>query len=119
MLFRSVIGQPGPLHQLVRNLLDNAHRYCPTGALVQIRLRRHGRQACLDVIDSGPGIPADQLPRVFDRFWRGSADRSDGGSGMGLAIATRIAHAHRGDISVSSVPGQGSCFRVLLPLVSG
>lgn len=111
-----VQGQPGQLHQLVRNLLDNAHRYSPDGTCIQLRVTRRGRLACLDVIDQGPGIPREQLPRVFDRLWRASSDRSDGGSGMGLAIAARICRAHGGDIRVSSAPGHGSRFTLELPL---
>lgn len=114
-----VIGQANLLHQLIRNLLDNAHRYCPAGAKVRVRLRRRGRLACLEVSDDGPGIDQESLPRVFDRFWRASADRSDGGSGMGLAIAASISRAHGGDIRVDSAPGKGSSFVVELPLAFG
>ena len=113
-----VNGQGALLHQLVRNLLDNANRHCPEGAAIELRLCRRGRQACLELNDNGPGLTADQLPRVFDRFWRASADRGDGGNGMGLAIAARITQAHGGDIRVFSTAGQGSCFRVRLPLLS-
>jgi signal transduction histidine kinase len=112
-----VSGQAGLLHQLVRNLLDNANRHCPEQAQIALSLARHGRQVCLELRDDGPGLAADQLPRVFDRFWRASADRGDGGNGMGLAIAARITQAHGGAIRVFSTPGQGSCFRVLLPLL--
>jgi signal transduction histidine kinase len=114
-----VMGQATLLHQLVRNLIDNAHRYCPEGASIRVRLWRRGRQACLEISDSGPGIAQEQLPRVFDRFWRASADRSDGGSGMGLAIAARITRSHGGDIRVSSAPGFGSSFLVQLPMAIG
>ncbi len=114
-----VIGQANLLRQLIRNLLDNAHRYCPEGAKVQVRLWRRGRLACLEVSDDGPGIDVDSLPRVFDRFWRASNDRGDGGSGMGLAIAASISRAHGGDIRVASAPGQGSRFVVELPLAFG
>ena len=112
----TVLGQAKLLNQLVRNLLDNAYRHCPPGAQIQVRLRRQGHQACLEISDDGPGLEPEQLPRVFDRFWRASADRSDGGNGMGLAIAARITEAHGGDIRVSSSPGRGCCFQVLLPL---
>jgi len=112
----TVMGQPSLLHQLVRNLLDNAHRYSPGGTEILVRVTRRGRLARLEVSDNGPGIPANQLTRVFDRFWRASPDRSDGGSGMGLAIAARICRAHGGDIRVSSSPGSGSQFLVELPL---
>ena len=100
------------------NLLDNANRHCPEQAQIALSLARHGRRVCLELRDDGPGLAADQLPRVFDRFWRASADRSDGGNGMGLAIAARITEAHGGDIRVSSAPGHGCCFRVSLPLAT-
>lgn len=65
--------------------------------------------------DNGPGIPAEQLSRVFDRFWRASPDRSDGGSGLGLAIVSRIGRLHGGQIQVRSALGEGSRFLVELP----
>lgn len=71
---------------------------------------------CLEVQDQGPGIPAEHLDRVFDRFWRASPDRSDGGSGMGLAIAARLCQVHGGRIRVASALGCGSKFVVELPL---
>ena len=114
-----VQGHEAMLHQLVRNLLDNAHRYSPEGSTIQVRLRRRWRLAWLEVSDEGAGIPEHQLNRVFDRFWRASSDRSDGGSGMGLAIAARICRTHGGEIRVSSAPGRGSSFVVELPLSSG
>ncbi|KEF42907.1 MAG: hypothetical protein ER33_03285 [Cyanobium sp. CACIAM 14] len=113
-----VQGQPKLLHQLVRNLLDNAHRYSPDGSVIRVSVGRSGRLARLEVRDEGPGIPREQLPRVFDRFWRASPDRRDGGSGMGLAIAARICRVHGGAIRVSSTPGSGSSFLVELPLAA-
>lgn len=109
-------GQASLLRQLVRNLLDNAHRYTPVGGHIDVRLHRRGRMACLEVQDNGPGLAQDQLPRVFDRFWRVSSDRTDGGSGMGLAIAARVCRAHGGTIRVSSAPNRGTRFVVELPL---
>lgn len=114
-----VQGHAGLLHQLVRNLLDNAHRYSPEGSLIGVRVRRKGRLAFLEVSDEGPGLPEEQPPRVFDRFWRASPHRSDGGSGMGLAIAARVCRAHGDHIRVSSAAGCGSRFEVELPLAAG
>jgi len=111
----TVQGQAHLLQQLVRNLLDNACRYSPVGGAIRVRLHSRGRLACLEVSDNGPGIPSEQLPRVFDRFWRGSADRGDGGSGLGLAIATRVCRLHGGTIQVRSALGEGSRFVVELP----
>ena len=112
----AVFGQASLLHQLVRNLLDNAHRYSPEGSAIEVSLQRHGRMASLEVRDHGPGLAREQLTNVFDRFWRASSDRSDGGSGMGLAIAARICRAHGGTIRVNSAPGDGCRFVVELPL---
>jgi len=114
----SIMGQASLLQQVVRNLLDNAHRYSPDGGTISVSLERRGNKACLDIGDEGPGIPADQLQRVFDRFWRASADRGDGGSGLGLAIVARIIRVHGGSISVASRPGCGSRFSVSLPLMA-
>jgi signal transduction histidine kinase len=102
-----VHGHAGLLHQLVRNLLDNAHRYSPEGSLIRVRVFRKGRQAFLEGSDDGPGISSEDLPRVFDRFWRACPHRSDGGSGMGLAIAARISRAHGGNIRVTNAAGCG------------
>lgn len=115
----AVLGQATLLSQLVRNLLDNAHRHCPPGVRIRVRLWRQGRKACLEFCDDGPGIAAEQLPRVFDRLWQASAARAAGAHGMGLAIAARITEVHGGDIRVVSAPGQGCCFRVVLPLIHG
>lgn len=114
----SVMGQASLLQQVVRNLLDNAHRYSPDAGTISVSLKRRGNKACLEIGDEGPGIPADQLQRVFDRFWRASADRGDGGSGLGLAIVARIIRVHGGSISVASRPGCGSRFSVSLPLMA-
>src|SRR5207248_3767732 len=80
-----------------------------------------GRQAVLEVADSGIGIEADHLPRIFDRFYRvdKSRSRSQGGSGLGLAICRWIAEGHGGQIEVASRPGLGSTFTVRLPLEAG
>lgn len=114
-----VLGQAALLRQLVRNLIDNAHRYSQENATLAVRLERRGRQALLEIRDTGPGLAEEQLPRVFDRFWRASADRGDGGSGMGLAIAARICRSHGGEIQVVSAKGQGCRFLVSLPLALG
>ena len=114
-----ISGQQSLLHQLVRNVLDNAHRHTPESSLIEVKLRRRGALACLEVSDNGPGIPKTDLPKVFDRFWRASPDRSDGGSGMGLAIAARICQAHGGGIRVTSAAAGGSSFLIDLPLQTG
>jgi len=110
-----VLGQPILLQRLFRNLLDNAQRYTPDQGLVSVTAQRRGGLITVAVEDSGVGLTADQLPLVFDRFWRASPDRGDGGNGLGLAIASRICLAHGGSIRVTSQLGEGSCFLVDLP----
>jgi len=110
-----VQGQATLLQRLLRNLLDNAHRYTPPGGSVTVLARRRGSLITISIADTGIGLSPDQLPRVFERFWRASPDRSQGGAGLGLAIANRICIAHGGSIRVTSQPAKGSCFLVELP----
>jgi heavy metal sensor kinase len=105
--------------QLVLNLLDNAVKYTGDGkGLVAVSWREAGSFAELSVTDNGPGIPAEHLPRIFDRFYRvdKARSRADGGAGLGLSISRWIAEAHGGAIRVESVEGEGSRFTVSLPL---
>jgi signal transduction histidine kinase len=110
-----VQGQATLLQRLLRNLLDNAQRYTPAGGTVSVQARRRGALITISISDTGMGLSPDQLPRVFERFWRASPDRSQGGAGLGLAIAHRISLAHGGSIRVTSQEGKGSCFLVELP----
>lgn len=111
-----VIGDRDRLRQLGLTLLDNAVRYTAAGA-VTLRVGRDSHGALLAVSDSGPGIDAEHLPHLFDRFYRTDAARTAeaGGAGLGLAIAQWIAEAHGGRIAVASTPGRGSTFTVHLP----
>lgn len=106
-----VLGDPDRLLQLLRNLIANAVRAAGKEG-IQVRVRREADHALLEVEDSGPGIPEDLLPRLFQRFARGPG----GGTGLGLAIAHAIAKAHGGEIAVESCPGR-TVFRVRLPLL--
>jgi two-component system OmpR family sensor kinase/two-component system sensor histidine kinase QseC len=106
-----VQGDASGLRILARNLIDNAVRYTPAGGRVELRLRREGDQVSLRVDDSGPGIPAGERDRVFDRFYRGertgdggSGSGSDTGSGLGLAIVHSIAERHRAALSLLDSP---------------
>jgi len=104
------------MHQVVTNLLGNALKFTPAGGTVTIRTRQRDEQAILEVEDTGIGIPADELPRIFDRFWRGQAAAQTSGSGIGLAIAAELARAHGGTLTADSQPGQGARFTLTLPL---
>lgn len=114
----TVQGDPDLLKQLLLNLVDNGLKYTPDGGQVVLSLFRDADRARVVVEDTGSGIPADQLPFVFDRLYRGTSSRGrgSGGAGIGLAISLWIARAHGGDILVDSEVGRGSVFTVELPL---
>jgi signal transduction histidine kinase len=109
-----VLASP-PLQRVVQNLLQNAIRHTPSDGTVWLRASNDNGVLCLAVEDNGEGIPAHQLERVFEPFWRGDAARSERGSGLGLALARRIVETLGGEIQVSSVQKEGSKFEVLLP----
>jgi signal transduction histidine kinase len=111
-----VLADERCMHQVVTNLLGNALKFTPAGGTVTIRTSQHGEEAVLEVADTGIGIPADELPRIFDRFWRGQAAGQTSGSGIGLAIAAELARAHGGTLTADSQPGQGARFTLTLPL---
>lgn len=108
---------PQRLRQLVGNLVSNAVRHTPPGGSVTVRSSVTGGHVVVDIVDTGVGISADDLPKVFDRFWRadGSRSRATGGSGLGLAIVRKLTEAHQGQVSVVSEPGRGTTFTVRLP----
>jgi two-component system, OmpR family, sensor kinase len=112
-----VQGDRTRLEQLVWNLLENALRYTQPGGRVELRLRHEGDQATLTVSDTGVGIAAEHLPRLFERFYRvdKARSRSNGGTGLGLSIVKRVAETHGGSVAVSSALGQGTIFTVTLP----
>ena len=102
--------------QVASILLDNALKYTPEGGGVAVKLREEDHMAVLEVSDTGVGIAEDELPLVFERFYRTDHSRADGGAGLGLSIARQIAESHGGEIRARSVPGEGSTFALLLPL---
>lgn len=112
-----VHGDRGRIIQIVDNLLSNAARYTDEGGVVTVRVAQRGAQAQLDVIDTGIGILGENLPYIFERFWRSerSRARATGGAGIGLAIVAELVRAHGGRIDVESKPGEGSRFTVTLP----
>lgn len=110
-----VLGDEPRLTQVARNLVGNALQHTPADAEVTISTRVNADRVILRVHDTGPGIPAEQLPHVFERFWRGDSSRHAAGSGLGLAIAHALVSAHGGILRVSSAPGQGTTFEASLP----
>lgn len=113
-----VYGNPDRLKQLLIILTDNALKYTPLGGQVTLSLRQVARRAEIEVRDTGVGIPAADLPHVFERFYRADPARSrdPGGTGLGLSIARWIVEQHGGEISLSSSPGQGTIATVRLPM---
>jgi two-component Ni(II)/redox sensor kinase NrsS len=113
-----VRGSASDLSRLVINLLSNAMQHTPVGGRIGVALEQTGQEIRLSIRDSGPGIPAVEQQRIFDRFTRLDAARSrpQGSNGLGLAIAQAIARRHGGGITVQSAPGDGSCFHVVLPV---
>ena len=112
-----VRGDRGQLKQVLTNLLDNAVKYTPEKGLVRVSASCAESRVTVSVQDTGPGIPAEDLPRIFERFYRVDKARSRelGGTGLGLAIVKHIVEAHGGSVAVESRPGAGSTFRFTLP----
>ncbi len=103
------------IRQVVTNLVHNAVKFTPPGGQVTVSAEQAGAEVVIKVNDTGVGIPADDLPRIFERFYKADRARSGGGTGLGLAIARHIVQAHGGRIWVESVEGQGSTFYFSLP----
>jgi signal transduction histidine kinase len=108
------------IRQVLVNLLTNANEYCPQGAQIEVKARRADAEVEIDVIDNGPGIPAEQLEHIFERFTRGDAGETQrvGGTGLGLAISKSLIELHGGAIGAESTPGSGSTFRIRLPAIA-
>jgi two-component system sensor histidine kinase MprB len=112
----SIRAQPALLERAVLNVLDNAAKWSPPDGLVQVWLQRGGIWT-LDVLDQGPGIAPDDLPHVFERFYRADAARSLPGSGLGLAIVQRVVAGHGGSVTATTPPGGGTLVHIELPTV--
>ncbi|MCW2946478.1 MAG: heavy metal sensor signal transduction histidine kinase [Actinoallomurus sp.] len=115
-----VTGDEVRLRQVIGNLVNNALQHTPAGTAVEV-VMRSGRlgtapAAVLEVADKGPGLPAEEAERVFERFYRADPARSRGGTGLGLAIVAGLVQAHGGSVEVETSPGEGAIFRVVLPL---
>jgi two-component system sensor histidine kinase VicK len=115
-----ICGDRDRLKQVLINLISNAVKYTPEGGEVVASLSKDVDQAKITIRDNGPGIPAEDLPHIFERFYRIEKSRTrsaDGkGFGLGLSIAYWIVKHHDGDIKVESIEGEGTCFYVWLPL---
>jgi len=114
-VFAAIDADPARIEQILLILLDNALRHTPSGGSIVVSARRNVTEARLAVADTGEGIPADEQPFVFDRFYRGDPSREGRSAGLGLAIARGLAEAHGGRIEVVSAPGVGSTFTVHIP----
>lgn len=113
-----VKADPDRLNQIITNLITNAIRYTPAGGKIEVRARAaDDTTALIEVQDSGIGIAPEHLPHIFEPFYRAHPDGS--GMGLGLSISREIAQLHGGDLSVTSQPGEGSCFTLRLPLLQG
>jgi signal transduction histidine kinase len=107
------------LMQVFDNVIGNAIKFSPDGTSVLVRVEGSDAECTFSVHDAGPGIPADQIPMLFDRFWRGARTTATTGTGLGLAIAKGIIEAHRGRIWVESAVGKGTSFFFTLPMRVG
>jgi len=111
-----ILGDNRSIQRMLSNLLDNAIKYTASGGIVHVRVPEcTGNTAVITVTDTGSGISAEDLPHIFERFYRCDRSRSQAGTGLGLSLARAIARAHGGDIRVESRPGQGSAFTATLP----
>lgn len=111
----NVVGDVDRLHQAVGNLLSNAARYCRPGDDVRVSVTASAHEAFVTVQDTGPGIPPEDLPYVFDRMWRGGSPAPGTGSGIGLAVVRELTEAHGGSVSARSDGANGSVFTIALP----
>jgi signal transduction histidine kinase len=112
-----VFGDRARLRQVLLKLLSNAHRFAPAGAAIGVRVTTRDEDVVWSVTDRGPGISAEDLPRLFERFFAAGAPPLEGsGAGLGLPISLAIAEAHGGAIDVKTAPGLGSTFSLRIPL---
>jgi signal transduction histidine kinase len=110
-----VSADKSKLQRVVTNLLDNAIKYTTSGGVVTVSVDLGEKGAIISFHDTGMGMAADDIPRIFDRFYRADKSRSEPGAGLGLSLVLAIVQAHRGDIQVKSAPGTGSTFTIVLP----
>ncbi|MBP7689443.1 MAG: HAMP domain-containing histidine kinase, partial [Thermoflexales bacterium] len=110
-------ARPDQLTRAIANVVSNAIKYTPTGS-VRVQTAEHAGRVCIEVTDTGRGIPADEVPHLFERFYRGRdvAQSTIPGTGLGLSIVKEIIESHGGTVDVHSELGQGSTFFIWLPV---
>jgi signal transduction histidine kinase len=111
-------GDRGRLRQVFANILDNAVKYTPSGGRVSIEASERDGGVVVSVSDTGPGIPPEELPHIWERLYRGDKSRSQPGLGLGLSLVRAVLKAHGGSVEAVSEPGAGSRFTVFLPAPS-
>jgi signal transduction histidine kinase len=113
-----VWGDPIELSNALTEVLENASQFTPSQGTITVRTSIQQESVILEIEDTGVGIPTDEIPLIFERFYRVDKERPTdrGGIGLGLSIAQKIIQAHKGLIEVESTVGEGSIFRILLPL---
>ena len=111
-----VIADAGRIERVLENLVGNAVRYSPPGTEVTIRVQARGDEAVVTVTDRGPGVPADVVPKLFQRFYRAGSGNTSSGLGLGLYNSRLIVEHHGGRIWVESQPGAGSTFGFSVPV---
>lgn len=110
-----VIGDAARIERAIMNLIHNAVKFTPNGGVIRVSAGHEGGEVVVKVSDPGEGIAPEDLPRVFERFYKARRPREGGGSGLGLAVVKHTAEAHGGRVSVESEPGKGSTFTIFLP----
>ncbi len=114
----TVPGDRDRLRQVLANLIDNAVKYTPSGGRVTVSARANGPNARIEVADTGIGIAAHDLGRIWERLYRSDQSRAERGLGLGLSLVRAIVRAHAGTVDVTTEPGHGSTFAVCLPRVA-
>jgi signal transduction histidine kinase len=111
----SIYGDMRLIQRMIANLIDNAIKYTPSNGLINVGIRSKDNQSALIAVkDTGIGISEQDLPHIFERFYRCDPSRSQAGTGLGLSFARAVARAHNGDITVTSTPDKGSTFTAII-----
>jgi len=113
-----VEGDTSALERVFVNLVHNGLKFTPPGGQVVITSSRHGETVVVSVLDTGPGIPPEEIPALFEKYWRRKRHSYQDGSGLGLFIVKSLVEAQGGRVEVESTLGMGTCFKVILPVPS-